>query len=126
MSRTAVTPATGTRNGGVTPTKTTIDSTLVTNGVTIAAPAPEKLVIRAANTDSGGAHNLIIRAAADVPGNSGAWMAGQGDLTVSVAASTGITEITNLDSARFSQPDGSLFIDFSTGFAGTLETLLRP
>jgi hypothetical protein len=126
MSRTAVTPAAGVRNGAVAPTKTTIDSTLVSNGVTIAVPQPEKLSIRVANTDSGGAHNIIIRAAADVPGNSGAWMAGQGDLTVSVAASTGVQVITGVDSARFSQPDGSLFIDFSSGFAGTLETVLRP
>ena len=50
MARTAVTPAQGTRNGGVAPTATTIDATLVGNGVTIAAAKVGKLVIRFANT----------------------------------------------------------------------------
>lgn len=124
MARTAVTPAVGARNAAVAPTSTTINSTLVTNGVTIANPTPEKLTIRVTNSDTN-PHNIMIRAAPDVPGNSGAWMAGQGDLTVAVAAS-GVEEFTGVDSARFSQADGSLQIDFSTGFTGTLETMTRP
>lgn len=124
MARTAVAPAAGARNSAVAPTSTTINSTLVTNGVTMAVPNPEKLVIRVTNSDTN-PHNIIIRAAADVPGNSGAWMAGQGDLTVPVAAS-GVEEFIGVDSARFSQPDGSVQIDFSTGFTGTMESVLRP
>lgn len=124
MARTAVTPAAGARNAGVAPTSTTINSTLVTNGVTMAVQKPEKLVIRVTNSDTN-PHNLIVRAAPDVPGNSGAWMAGQGDLTIAVAASA-VAEVVELDSARFSQSDGSLSVDFSSGFTGTLETVLRP
>lgn len=124
MSRTAVVPAAGARNAGVAPTSTTINSTLVTNGVTMAVQHPEKLVIRVANSDTN-PHNLIVRAAPDVPGNSGAWMAGQGDLTVAVAASS-TAQLIGVDSARFGQPDGSLSVDFSTGFTGTLETMTRP
>lgn len=124
MARTAVTPAAGARNAGVAPTSTTINSTLVTNGVTMAVQHPEKLVIRVTNSDTS-SHNFIVRAAPDVPGNSGAWMAGQGDLTVAVAASAVATFI-GVDSARFGQADGSLSVDFSTGFTGTMETVLRP
>lgn len=124
MARTAVVPAVGARNAGVAPTSTTINSTLVTNGVTMAVQHPEKLVMRVANSDTN-PHNLLVRAAPDVPGNSGAWMAGQGDLTVAVAASSTV-ELIGVDSARFGQSDGSLSVDFSTGFTGTLETVLRP
>lgn len=124
MARTAVTPAQLVKDTVVAPTSTTINTTLVTNGVTIAAARFGRLVIRVANSDTN-PHNLLVRAAPDVPGNSGAWMAGQGDLTVAVAASSTV-ELTGVDSARFSQPDGSLLVDFSSGFTGAIETLLRP
>jgi hypothetical protein len=122
MPRTAVTPAAGVRNGGIAPTATTIDSTLVTNGVTIAAAKVGKLVIRFANT-AGAAKNIIIRA-----GDSlyPAWMKGQGDLAVQAAATTGVQEISSLDSARFKRSDGSLSIDFDAGTTGTLETYYLP
>jgi len=123
MPRTAVTPAQLSRNAGAAPTSTTIDSTLVTNGVTIANANPEKLVIRFANTASGGAKNIIIRAGASLyPGVT----SGQGDLSVSAAASTGVQRLGPLDSARFLQSDGSLSIDFDSGTTGTLETSYLP
>lgn len=122
MPRTAVTPAQGVRNAGVTPTATTINSTLVTNGVVIAAANPEKLIVRVANTD-GAALAVTIRASdTKIP----AWMAGQGDLAVTVAATTGVEEIVSLESARYLQSDGSVHIDFATGFVGTLETTYLP
>lgn len=122
MPRTAVTPAQGVRNGGVTPTSTTIDSTLVTNGVVIANANPDKLVIRVANTHSA-AHAVTVRAGDSlIP----AWMKDQGDLAVTVALTSGVTEFAGLDSARFLQSDGSIHIDLATGFTGTLETLYRP
>ena len=122
MPRTAVTPAQGTLDGGVTPTSTTIDSTLVTNGVVIADVNLEKLVVRVANTHSS-AHAVTIRA-----GDSlyPAVLSGLGDLAVTVALTSGVTEFPALQSARFEQSDGSLLIDFATGFTGTLETLYRP
>jgi hypothetical protein len=122
MARTAVTPAQGTRNAGVAPTATTIDSTLVTNGVVIASAHVEHLVIRVANTHAA-TQNVIIRAGDNI---YPAWMKGQGDLTVQLAASTGVEEISGLDSARFKQSDGSLHIDFDAGTTGTLETYYRP
>jgi hypothetical protein len=123
MARTAVTPAQGARNAGVTPTSTTINSTLVTNGVTIAnAGRIEDLVIRVANTD-GSALAVTIRA-----GDSlyPAVESGLGDLAVTVAATSGVQEIARLESARYQQSDGSLSIDFATGFTGTLETMYLP
>jgi hypothetical protein len=121
MPRTAVTPAQGTRNGGVTPTSTTIDSTLVTNGVVIADADPEKLVIRVANTHSA-AHAVTVRAGDTI---YPAILSGEGDLAVTVALTSGVTEFAALDSMRFLQSDGSLLIDFATGFTGTLETMYR-
>lgn len=122
MARTAVVPAQGTRNGGVTPTSTTINSTLVTAGVVIENANPEKLVIRVANT-AGSALAVTVKA-----GDSlyPAVLSGQGDLAVTVALTSGVTELAALDSGRFLQSDGSLLIDFATGFTGTLETMYRP
>lgn len=121
MSRTAVTPAQGVINGGTAPTSTTIDSTLVTNGVTIADAVPEKLVIRV-NNSATAAKSVIIRAGTSL---YPAVESGLGDLTVAVGASATV-ELTALESARFLQPDGSLSIDFASGTTGTLETLYRP
>jgi hypothetical protein len=122
MARTAVTPAQGTRNAGIAPTITTIDSTLVTNGVTIASAKIGKLQIRVNNTHAA-TQVMTIRA-----GDSlyPAWMKGQGDMAVSLAASTGEAVVPALDSARFKQSDGSLHIDFDAGTTGTLETYYLP
>lgn len=122
MARTAVTPAQGIRNGGIAPTATTIDSTLVTNGVSIATAHVEHLVIRFANT-AGAAKNVIVRAGDSI---YPAWMKGQGDLAVLAALTSGVEQISGLDSARFKQSDGSLHIDFDAGTTGTLETYYRP
>jgi hypothetical protein len=122
MARTAVTPAQGVKNGGVAPTVTTINAGLVTAGVTIADANPEELIIRVANTD-GAALDVYVRASTS---QYPAWMSGQGDLSISVPATTGVIEIAALDSALYLQPDGSLSIDFATGFTGTLETTYRP
>jgi hypothetical protein len=122
MARTAVVPAKAVRNGGVAVTPTTINSGLVTAGVTVAAPANlDKFLLRVSNTDTS-PHNLIMRAGTDL---NPAWMAGQGDAALAVAASA--TEYFGpFDSARFLQADNSASIDFSTGMAGTLEIVQLP
>lgn len=121
MARTAVTPAQLVSETVVAPTSTTINSTLVTNGVTIAAAHFGHILIRVANSDTN-PHNLIIRAGTDL---TPVWRKGLGDLTVAVSASaTG--EMPPIESARYKQSDGSLSIDFSTGFTGTLETTYLP
>jgi hypothetical protein len=94
-----------------------------TNGNIVASPGPYKATIVVANT--GSAINLIVRASGyqGVPGgaaNSG-YVTGQyqpyatastGDLTVSLAADD--TTVVNLsqDPERFTQADGSLWLDW--------------
>lgn len=123
MPRTAVAyrslVANGSLNSATGPT--TVDATLVTNGVVVNAAKPELTLLRVTHTDAT-AHDLIVRAG-DYPPALGA---GQGDLTVEVAATTGARYFGPFESGRFLQSDGALHIDFETGFAGTIDILLIP
>lgn len=108
---------------------TTIDSTLVTNGVTVAAPGGYHGLIVVKNSDTS-SHNLIVRAGrsgvdaagnaqTNVPADTVFSQATTGDLTAAVAASaTAFIPVTT--TSRFTQKDGSLSIDFSSGFTGTI------
>jgi hypothetical protein len=113
MARTAIpvtdlTAATSTTD----PAGTTADQA---NGHTITGVRPEVLVIRVRNT-SGAAVNAILRAGSQPLAES----SGQGDLTVSVPATTGSVFIGPVESARFLQPDGSISLDLAAGFAGNV------
>lgn len=123
MPRTAVIPralvANGSLNGAAG--ATTIDSTLVTNGVVINSAEPERILIRVANTE--GSTNTVTVQSGD---NPPAHAAGQGDLVVTVAATSGVQFIGPLESGRFLQNDGTLEIDFETGMTGTIDVLLLP
>lgn len=119
MARTAITPLAAVRNGGAAKTQANIDQA---NGMTIAAAVPEKTILRVSNTGTAG--NAIVRA-----GNSGLYpsvLAGQGDITTNVAATTGVSYMGPFDSARVLQSDGSLSVDFAAGVAGTIEVLVLP
>lgn len=113
MARTAV-PVTDLTAGTSTtdPAGTTADQA---NGHTITGVRPEVLVLRVRNT-SGGAVNAIVRAGTQPLAES----SGQGDLTVSVPATSGSVFIGPLESARFIQPDGSVSLDLGAGFAGNV------
>lgn len=123
MARTAVTYRALVRNGNLIATSgtTTIDSTLVTNGITIANAKPERTIIRVANTE-GSTNVLTLRAGANPP----ALRAGQGDITVTVAATSGVQYFGPFESDRVLQSDGSMSFDFETGMTGTIEALLMP
>jgi hypothetical protein len=123
MARTAVVPRALVKNSHLIGTTgaTTIDSTLVTAGVTIANAKPEKLVIRVANTE-GSTNTVTIKAGANPP----ALRAAQGDLVVTVAATTGVEYIGPLESDKYLQADGSLSIDLETGMTGSLDALYMP
>lgn len=113
MARTAVpvtdlTAATSTTD----PAGTTADPT---NGHTITGVSSETLVLRVRNT-SAGAVNAIVRAGVQPLALS----SGQGDLTVSVPATSGSVLIGPLESARFKQNDGSISLDLGVGFAGNV------
>ena len=113
MARTAV-PVTDltTATSTADPAGTTADPT---NGHTITGVSSETLVLRVRNTTAG-ALNAIVRAGTQPL----AIASGQGDLTVSVAATTGSVLIGPLESARFKQSDGSISLDLGAGFAGNV------
>lgn len=123
MARTAVVPRALIKNSNLIGTSgaTTIDSTLVSNGITIANAKPEKLLIRVTNTE--GSTNTVTVKAGD---NPPALRAGQGDLVVTVAATTGVQYIGPLESDKYLQADGSLEIDLETGMTGSFDALYMP
>jgi hypothetical protein len=122
MARTAVSYTALTPNGHTSDVAgTTIDATLVTNGVVINDVDPERTVLRVTNTATG-AKNVIVRTGTGVQ----SWMAGQGDLTVSVGANTGKEFVGPFTSARFQQKGTKLYVDFESGFTGTLTVFKLP
>jgi hypothetical protein len=123
MPRTAVVPRALVPNGNLIGSTgaTTIDATLVTNGVVVENAKPELMLIRVTNTE--GSTNVVTVRAGDSPP---ALAAGQGDLAVTVAATTGVQFIGPLESGRFLQAGGDIHIDFETGMTGAIDILTFP
>jgi hypothetical protein len=133
MARTALTAVAGVRSGGTAlGAGATPDAT---NG-NIYAAGPFKAEILIHNADSS-AHSVIVRAGgyqgvAGGAANSGYVtdqyqpfaQASAGDLTVSVAA-TSYTVLT-LESDRFTQPDGSLWLDWPASTSMTVWVKQAP
>src|SRR5579875_1062060 len=127
MARTSVTPTALSANGGIDiPAGTTINSTLVTNGVnipittnTIPAPSNEDRLFLYVTNTAGSDKNVIVRAGVgggSTPGQ--AFRSGLGDLTVVCHTASGGCLIGPLESARFAQLDNSINVDFGTGLTG--------
>lgn len=122
MPRTAVSYTPFVPNGHLTDvTGTTIDSTLVTNGVVINDADPERTLIRVSNT-AGTDKVVTVKAG----GGAQSWMAGQGDSTTTVAATTGKEFIGPFTSARFQQQGSKLYVDFASGTTGTITVFKLP
>lgn len=129
MARTAVTPTTLSANAvsSANPAGTTIDSTLVTNGVVISGVPLEELFLRVTNT-AAATKVLTVQSGDDPP----AEMQGQGDLTQTFAAGNGTPQVHYvgpLTSARFIQNGaeaGQVHVDFESGFTGTFEAFRIP
>lgn len=126
MPRTAVVPRALVPNGNLIGTTgaTTIDATLVTNGVVVDAAKPELMLIRVTNTE-GSTNTVTIKAGDNPP----AIAAGLGDLVVTVAATSGVQYIGPFESGRFLQGGadvGDLHIDFETGMTGAIDILTFP
>jgi hypothetical protein len=122
MARTAVSYSPLVANGHLTsPAGTTIDATLVTNGVVINKVDPERTVLRVTNT-AGTGKNVTVKAGVGAQ----AWMAGAGDYVQSVAATTGNEFLGPFTSARFQQKGSTMYVDFESGFTGTITVLKLP
>ena len=131
MARTNVPTTTLTPNNGTAaPAGTAID---VTNGMNVqfpaisipAAPTLADCILVVSNTVAS-AKTVIIRAGQGGGINAGpAFRAGIGDLTVNLPASSTVY-VGPLESARFSQNDGSLNVDFGAATAGTVTAIVRP
>lgn len=126
MPRTAVTPRALVPNSSLNGATgaTTIDATLVTNGVVVESAKPELMLIRVTNTEA--STNTVTVKAGD---NPPALAAGLGDLVVTVAATTGVQYIGPFESGRFLQGGadaGDVHIDFETGMTGAIDILTFP
>lgn len=134
-ARTALTPVQLVNDNGVAEGAGTSIAGLVAAGATVAAPGPFRLLVIVTNSDTN-PHNLIVRASrsgndasgnaqTNLPQNTVFTQATLGDLTVAVAASA--TQVVVLETTdRFTQDDGSLSLDFSSGFTGTVWVLRMP
>lgn len=122
MPRTTVTPTALTTNAATAPASTTIDATLVTNGVAIAnGDQADRFVLRVTNTH-GSPHDVTVAAGDSPP----AWAAGQGDVAFTVAATSGVQWFGPIETGRFLQSDGTIHLDLDTAHAGALDVLLLP
>ena len=118
MARTAVPASNFVGNGSLAdPAGTAVDPT---NGHTVAAAKFDRLVLRVNNT-SASARVVTVKAGAYPP----AIAAGQGDLAVSVPA-TSVVFIGPFESGRFAQVDGSLSVDLASGITGTVTAFVLP
>lgn len=100
------------------PAGTTIDPV---NGMVLAGAVPEETVIRVANT--AGATKLVTIGAGDMPP---ALAAGQGVITGTVAATTGVLWFGPFESGRVLKKDGTMVIDFAASTAGTITAFRVP
>lgn len=123
MPRTAVAYSAFSANASTAdPAGTTIDSTLVTNGVTINNCVPEETVIRVANT--AGATKVVTINAGDLPP---AMASGQGAITGTVAATTGVLWFGPFEGGRVQQKANSaMTLDFASGTTGTITVFRVP
>lgn len=131
-ARTQLTPVQMVRDGGVAEGAGTSIAGLVAAGAYVADPPGPNYVFLVVNNSDSSPHNVIVRAGGSGVIASGAAavavpfeQATVGDLTQAVANAA--TEfIGPFTTDRFTQADGSLSIDFSSGFTGTIWVMAMP
>lgn len=121
MARTEVSYSDLVSNGSLTDPSGTSLNAGSGNGHFIDAAEPELTVLRVTNTD-GSAHDITV-VAGDYPP---ALAAGQGNLAVTVAATTGVEWIGPFESGRFLQNDGQLLVNVEASHAGTITAFRVP
>ncbi|MFI0939149.1 hypothetical protein [Streptomyces sp. NPDC021020] len=122
MARTDVPLSVLVGNGSLAdPAGTTIDATN-DHSIGVAVTHPEELLIRVTNT-AGSDHVVTVKAGGPYPP---AWRGGQGDLTVTVPATTGVAWIGPLSSSRFLQAGNVLNVDIESGHTGKITAFKVP
>lgn len=119
MARVVVPVVTLSTVGAATNAGTTADPT-EDHYVTVDFPL-EELVLRFTNTN--GSNRTATIVAGDTPP---ALSAGQGNLVITVPATTGDMTVAGLESARFIQSDGTLQIDLEASYAGAVRAFRVP
>jgi hypothetical protein len=146
MARSQITPVTLSPDAGVSQGAGTAIAGLVAGGAYIAPPGVTvtsgvgtfasgwtggSLVLIVQNTLTAVA-NLIIRGSGSgvtvagtaqtspYPSNAVFTQGSQGDFVFSMAASSAFEAVWVYTSDRFTQPDGNIYIDFTTGTTGTI------
>jgi DNA-binding beta-propeller fold protein YncE len=87
--------------------------------LTGAAGNSDRLVVRVTNT-AATPKNLTVKAGVNPP----ALRAGLGDLVVAITNAT--ERLFVLESARFAQADGSIWVDFEAGMTGIISVVRTP
>lgn len=114
MARTAVTVTSLAAGTAVAESAGTTADPTNDHVVTVDFPLEELLLVFK-NTNASDRVATIV--AGDTPP---ALSQGQGNLNITVPATSGVRFITGLESARFIQNDGTLSIDLAASFAGTV------
>lgn len=119
MARTNVPVVTLSASGAATNAGTAADAT---NSHVITVDFPlEELVLRFTNTN--GSDRVATIVAGDSPP---ALSAGQGNLAITVPATSGDMTVAGLESARYLQSDGTLHVDLAASFAGAVRAFRVP
>lgn len=118
MARDTVAVTALTQNAGTAnPAGTTIAPA---NDAQIDGSLAERMLIRVTNTH-GTAHPVVIKAGVNPP----AFRGSLGDLSVTVPLTSGDVLIP-IESARFMQADGMIYVDFETDHAGKISAVALP
>jgi hypothetical protein len=118
MPRTAVPIGNMVMNGIQTPGTTAVDPA---NGHELAWGKTDHFVLEVNNT-AGTAKNVTLKAGTD---KSVAGQAGLGDLVLQVP-NAARRRLGPFEKARFTQPDGKLYVDLEAGITGTIDAFLVP
>lgn len=120
MARTAVTVETLSRTGATSPAGTTADTTN-DHVVDLGGYPLEEFIFRFTNTN--GSDRVATIVAGDSPP---ALSSGQGNLDITIPATTGDLTVAGLESARFLQSDGTVQIDLAASYAGKVYAIRVP
>jgi hypothetical protein len=120
MPRVNVPIVTLSTTGAATNAGTTADPT-EDHVVDLAGVPLEEIVFRFTNPN--GSDRVATIVAGDSPP---AFSSGQGNLAITVPATSGDMTVAGLESARFMQSDGTIQIDLATSYAGAIRAFRVP